>query len=386
MKKFTSGTKKRFKKIHVDADSLLFAVAVITQELYILCTHKETKEVLEFSGVQKFYGRKKAKNEGWIGAQNIGKTPEDPGYVTVEDFDIEHCRRLPSYVPPKYSDVEFDEEGKPKLIAESQGFHDDAHAVEVALKQFDIKIGELKQYMDSDQYILYIGGKGNYRTKYARMKEYKGTRAPKPALFNAVRDAIIAKYKNRLVICDGEEAEDTVGIAMFSAWKNRDADGTMHEAFACIDKDVFMVVGDYLNYKKYKEGFISRTPFERALLFCAQCLSGDSVDNIPGLPNLTRKQYDRFDARYSSIGIGPTGAKNHLKSAKDIPELFQRVVDAYKDWYGEGGHTFTSWDGKEMNYIWLDFLKENAILLYMRKVEGELYNIENNLKSLGVDY
>lgn len=69
--------------------------------------------------------------------------------------------------------------------------------------------------------------------------------------------------------------------------------------------------------------------------FYAQCLMGDNVDNIPGIPF-----------------YGPIKTFKTLETCNSIPELFNTVREAYRKHYGD---------------IWGERLLETGRLLYMTK-------------------
>ena len=66
--------------------------------------------------------------------------------------------------------------------------------------------------------------------------------------------------------------------------------------------------------------------------------------------------------------------------------MFSLVIEAYKSYYGEEKKEFVSFRGETFNWNWLDYLKENATLLWLRREEGELYNIEDTFKRLKLEY
>jgi hypothetical protein len=73
--------------------------------------------------------------------------------------------------------------------------------------------------------------------------------------------------------------------------------------------------------------------------FCTQLLTGDRVDNIPGLE-----------------GIGPVKAEKALKGAKTKEELLQAVWKVYQE--------------KEHG---IEYLTEQGQLLWLRRSEGEIW-------------
>ena len=66
--------------------------------------------------------------------------------------------------------------------------------------------------------------------------------------------------------------------------------------------------------------------------------------------------------------------------------MFERVVEAYRGYYGDVKQQFTSFRGEVFQWNYLDYLKENALLLWMQRYEGQLYDIEDTLKLLKIEY
>jgi hypothetical protein len=68
--------------------------------------------------------------------------------------------------------------------------------------------------------------------------------------------------------------------------------------------------------------------------------------------------------------------------------MYERVVEAYRTYYGEDEFEFTSHRGEVSKRTWLDMLKENAILLYMLRdyKEAGVYDITKTFNKLGVSY
>lgn len=136
-------------------------------------------------------------------------------------------------------------------------------------------------------YVIVLGGEGkNFRYKVATIKPYKGHRSRRPKYLQEVRKYLIDRYKT-LISPSYLEADDTIGIL---SQKRKDC------IVVGVDKDLHMLPGMHYNLN---EGTIwqSSDPghldlcCERKKLsgggmlwFWAQCLMGDSADNIPGVP------------------------------------------------------------------------------------------------------
>ena len=146
-----------------------------------------------------------------------------------------------------------------------------------------------------------------------------------------------------------------------------------------------MIISPHFNYDKCDEGIEINTPEEAAKWFCLQLLVGDkTTDNIQGLPNLSPEFQEKYELR-KCRGLGKETALKILEG-KNIKESFEVVVEAYKSYYGEDKKKLLTFRGEELEYNWLDYLKENGLLLWMRREPDEMYNIEDTLKRLGIKY
>lgn len=190
---------------------------------------------------------------------------------------------------------------------------------------------------ETKKYELYIEGwsdnKHNFRNDIAITKPYKGNRTgEKPAFLAQAKQYMVSRWNARVVA--GEESEDRVLI--------RHAErGPSNCIIAGIDKDLKQVKGTFFNYSNET---ITEVDQSTALLnFATQCLTGDSVDNIPGVP-----------------GLGPKKAAAILSSLSDevtsLDETLQVVAEVYKE-----------------HNLPYSYLVEQLTLLYLRREEGEVF-------------
>lgn len=199
------------------------------------------------------------------------------------------------------------------------------HNVKMALHQI------LDKFPAAPGYRGFLTGKGNFRFDVATIKPYKGNRKPedKPKYYEDIRRYLVENWKAEVV--DGIEADDAMGCEQ---WKNKDKSTVI----VTIDKDLLMIPGWHFNYVKDIVRYV--TIDEANLFFFKQMLTGDTTDNIPGVPK-----------------IGPKTADKLLDDLKgDTKALADTVYKAYQDSYGS-----TS----------LSAFNENAQLLWIRREENE---------------
>ena len=346
-----------YKLIIADSDTPLFKAAKSVQEDYIDVTFPDGVKQ-EMKNVTALWGHHKKKAHGWLEQHNIIREDKGLPPVLPEQLVVEHCSRL-------LPDID--------------------HMAEAEM-QFDFFVGKLKKTRLAEDYLLVIGGEGNFRYDVATLQPYKGKRKAKPLLFQEIKDMILKKYRKRIVLANGEEADDVLGIMGYQNYINYRKTGKWDNILSYIDKDIDMVMSPSWNYDDDIEADLDvriPTNFECAKCFAVQLLCGDkSTDNIPGLPNITpelRKKYSLGQQK----GVGKTTALGMLAGCETAKELFERVVEAYRDYY-DGSESVAGYGGEMLFYNYLDYLQENAILLWMRRIEGEMFDIRQFLTKMGI--
>ncbi len=188
-------------------------------------------------------------------------------------------------------------------------------------------------HLKADSYEAFLTGKNNYRYEIAKTVPYKGNRkdAKKPKHYDALRECMITRLG--AVIVDGQEADDEVAIRM-----TKEPDQYL---LVGVDKDLRQIPGWHHNPHKAQTEYID--DFQAYKSFCLQLLTGDRVDNIPGLE-----------------GIGPKKAAKALQDASTKEELLKASFKKYQ----ELGHS-------------LDYFTEQGQLLWLRRTEGELWQPSN---------
>ena len=184
-------------------------------------------------------------------------------------------------------------------------------------------------HLKADSYEAFLTGKNNYRYDIAKTVPYKGNRkdAKKPKHYDALREHMITRLG--AVVVNGQEADDEVAIRMT---KEQD-----QYLLVGVDKDLRQIPGWHHNPMKAHTEYID--DFEAYKNFCLQLLTGDRVDNIPGLE-----------------GIGPKKAAKALEGSKTKEDLLRAAFEKYQ----------------ELGYT-RDYFVEQGQLLWLRRTEGELW-------------
>jgi 5'-3' exonuclease len=177
--------------------------------------------------------------------------------------------------------------------------------------------------------IIYLTGPTNFRTEIAKRTPYKARPSLKPYHYHNIKAYIRCMYDS--ITSEGMEADDLMAIEQ----TRRPA-----EAIICTrDKDLRQVPGWTYSWELggqpsfgpvYVESFgtlqlsedrkkLSGTGLK---FFYAQCLMGDSVDTIPGIPRM-----------------GKVGAYEILEGATTEREAYDRTLEAYRKVFGDDAET-----------------------------------------------
>ena len=194
--------------------------------------------------------------------------------------------------------------------------------------ELEIKNKITNLFNDNEQLnILYaVKGKGNFRKDIS--PDYKSNRRE---LDKKIRDSLNYLHKYAVskgaIQADGMEADDLVSIWAYEAIDNNE------EYVICgIDKDLLQIPGQHYNYGKDTWQLVNE---EEALHnFYIQCLTGDNIDNIPGLKGIGPKKAEKILAgvplsrQWNKI---KATWKEHGRSEKEL-KLSHRLLAMLKSW------------------------------------------------------
>jgi hypothetical protein len=199
---------------------------------------------------------------------------------------------------------------------------------------------------------------------------------------------MLYKYKDKMLIAENVETDEILTSELCKAWAKAKRKHENLEVVSChIDKDINQVPCIHYNFDKPDLGLVEITPLEAAKNLASQHLSGDTIDSIPGLPKLTDELHKKYSIRRSSRGLGEKTARALLVTANTPKKVFERVVEAYRAFYGDEEMTFVSFRGEEFQWTWIDYLNEQYRLLKMRSdVNKDVGHVKDFLDKLGVSY
>lgn len=198
----------------------------------------------------------------------------------------------------------------------------EAEPVSHVLHNVKSMVEDMKDRFSTEKIKIFLSPEKNFRHKIATIKPYKGNRVvERPTHYEEAKKYLLSHYPT--YIAEDMEADDMMGI-------HQDEDTII----CTIDKDLDQVPGLHYNWKKkilYNVGEL-----EGKKNFYRQVLTGDSIDNIQGIP-----------------GVGIKRAEKILDGKTTEKEMRDSVIEAYRSSSYHGG--------------WEKALVENANLVLIQR-------------------
>lgn len=194
--------------------------------------------------------------------------------------------------------------------------------IENVLQMVKYSLQQVLDLFKTNEYRIYIGGRGNFRNDI--YPDYKANRdgVAKPRYYREIREYLVAHWGASLV--DGMEADDAIGI---------DNSRTPGAIIVAVDKDLDQLKGRHFNWVT---GVNYDVTAESGLrFFYEQLLSGDNADNIPGLK-----------------GVGAITAKKIVKEFKTPKEIAHECYRRYELEFGSSAR---------------EIIERNSKLLWIRR-------------------
>jgi len=222
----------------------------------------------------------------------------------------------------------------------------------------ETSINKIVEQSGSTDYVCYLSGKTNFRIQDAKYQDYKANRkdSVKPVHYEFIRNCISDNHP--MILSENCEADDLLAIDLYREFQKADASGDRLdcEVILCtIDKDLRNVAGWHYNIHHREIDWV--LPVDADRHFAMQLLTGDRVDNIPGLSFFSE----------GTKKVGPATAKKFLGEAVTKLELYEAVCAAYETWAGED---------------WHDKLNNSGLLLWMQLEHNQVFDIETWKESL----
>ena len=246
----------------------------------------------------------------------------------------------------------------------------------------DIAIEKLRRLAGAEFYVCHLtptGSSKGGRGRTAVIKEYQAQRAgEKPPHLHDMRSYIASKHNG--VEHMSQEADDGLAQANYASRCQPHL-----SVIVSRDKDLYMVPGYYMDFTtmevkslswedSYGSIWIEQTVNPKTnkarpkklkgrgtAYFWAQCLMGDPVDNISGLPQTVDP------ATGKKKQCGDVKAYDMLKDCKSDAEALAVVREAWKTW----PYKWTHWCDENTEVHWYEALMGDMCSLWMRLQKGQ---------------
>lgn len=245
------------------------------------------------------------------------------------DYKREAMEHLDKVCPGKFSR----EEDKDYSLWSERELEPLSHALHGVKRSINSICAANDLNPDTDLIVMLSPGGQTFRHNVAVTRPYKGNRktAHRPTYEKEIRKYIIENYVT--VVAENEEADDLLAIEQTKL-------GPHDSIILSIDKDLDQVPG--LKYNFMHDIGYDIDQKQADYNFCMQLLTGDSTDNIPGLPK-----------------VGPTGAAKMLHGLETYDEMMEEVARQYQMRAGQED--------------WHAYLIEQGRLLWIRREPGQMW-------------
>lgn len=318
--------KRKKPLVVVDADTLVYRAAAVSEERSVLVKHIPSKREKIYKNKTEFKNAMKEKNF----------------VINPEDFTFED-------------------------IQEEQPISNCLHTIKLQAQNI------IDRFPNSEV-IFCCGEKDNFRLDLPLPERYKSNRSDsiRPVHLSEGKDYLVKKFRAKSAV--GFEVDD-LSIILAYEGKNKGIDVVL----AACDKDAKQAVGlklfDYTNPDKEiveiknwheivlndKKEFKSYgVPF-----FCFQWIRGDLSDHV-------------IPYKLAGVKFGDAGAYKLFKDCKTAKECLDKVVEQYRQWYPEPV-TYTAWNGKEYTKDYKGLLQLFFSAIYMLRSHNDKTTAEEFL-------
>ncbi len=308
----------------LDLDWCKYTAAAIGEKRSIVAVHNSTGKEYPFKTRTEFWGRKKARDEGWLGEQN-----KNEKVFHHEDFTIQDIQ-----TPEPIENV----------------LHTAKSMVDGALYNLGTK-----------SYKGFVGKGKSFRVDRSTLLEYKGARniVAKPIYLEEVSEYLIKKYNAEVVT--GIENDDGVVMA---AYKNPE-----HVVVGC-DKDFYGCPIRFFNVNRTQEGVINCDKFGK--------LWRDEKGNVRGFgrqflyfQTSSNDKSDGYAANcFSELRWADASAYEVLKDSLNDKDAWQNIEKIFKKLYPESKEVL-GWRGNTINIDWSYVMDECFDMARMLRFEGD---------------
>lgn len=252
----------------------------------------------------------------------------------------------------------------------------DSPPLKVSIKNTESMIAYILEMCEAEEYAIFLDEGETFRHELATVQRYKGQRKnEKPANFKSVQRHLISAHGAKVV--KEIEADDVLNFYQYEGHKLTKSGSKRKIIAATIDKDAFGNGGWIYDFRKddgmakmlepeFVDG-MGYLVFTKAgckgsghKFFYYQWLCGDAVDNYK-------------PCKLSGKRFGHKSAFDLLNDLETEEELYNAVVNKYKEWYPEPV-TYLRHEEEGAEMITKDYkqlLQEYFDLVRMRRFEDD---------------
>ncbi len=342
---------KKPSKLIIDGDLIKHTIAAAAEKRSVDVTHIESGVTKSFKSRTEFYGR--GKNVGGaLAKMNTHRAKKELEPYSKEDFEYEDKQ--------------------------------EAEPVEFCLASVRQHIKHLCNLLGCKNYQVFLG-KGECHRHEILLPEgrrYKGQRDSllRPIHLQAVHDYLVEHHS--AIVIEGIETDDHIAKLAYEDWKS----GKDELVIVTRDKDQMGCNGtafnpDWMEKPMKIEGYGSIWEDPKGKLrgtgvmwVAVQLLVGDDADWYWG--------------KKTPLNAHRYGDKTCYKDLKDIDnekDLWQFVVDKYKEWMPEE-QEYIAWNGEKTSDNWYTWLQKHYSLVSMMRWDDDHPQIKDVLEEVGVEW
>lgn len=161
--------------------------------------------------------------------------------------------------------------------------------LENCLHSVKLMVENIKAKTKSNGALVFLSGKSEDNFRMEIDKEYKANRdaSHKPHWTAEIRQYLVSNYG--ALVTSTIEADDAIGIEHNNLIR---LSKTLTPIICSLDKDLLTIPGRHYNWRK--DEFTDVSELEAAKNFWRQMLTGDTVDNIKGVPKIGKVKAARL--------------------------------------------------------------------------------------------
>jgi hypothetical protein len=254
----------------------------------------------------------------------------------------------------------------------------EAEPIQNTLAILKKQIGRINESFITDEYLICLSGKTNFRDRLLLPSKYKGSRIGVERPINLLEAKKYLWKNHPSLIADDREADDDLiikgyeylnkGYTVILASQDKDAAGYggLHLYDFTKEESKLELVPEFGSLWISENNKLKTIKGKGFIWFCFQWIFGDPAD-------------DYNPCEIVGIKYGQMSAYNLLKDCKTHQEALEKSLMQYHEWYSEPV-TYTAWDGTIVKASYLDIADLYLKCSRMMEKEGQIPELHSFLK------